>query len=179
MPSDQRPTHLKLESLPDPEDDDVWQAARENAEEIVVTSVREELPDRDRTLWYCPTVSLFDAYRAKKLFERYGIERVYDLGAGDCRFSLWLAERGYDVVAYELNEELVAGVRDRFDLDDMELRKRDYYDDFGELAGSDTAVVCFGGTNELPHVPDVGLAIEGYCEIGITAWYDGEVIATW
>lgn len=161
-----------------PEKNDIWMEATANATEIVVSGDPTELEDKDRVCWYCPTVTIWDAHRLVKLAERHGIQRVADLGSGDCRLSLWLDDQGYDVVAYELNEDLVDGVRSRFG-HDLELRRRDYYEDFDELVGPETAVVCFGGTNELPYVPDEGLAIEGYGEIGITAWYGGQEVAKW
>lgn len=160
-----------------PEPTPVWDAADELAEDVVLSSARPSHTKRE--LWYCPTVTIWDAHRADLLFEEHGIERVCDLGSGDCRFSLWCARQGYDVVAYELNPDLVEAVRERFPLDDMELRERDYYEDYDDLVAPDAAVVAFGGTNELPHPPETGLGIEGYGEIGIRAYHDGEVVAAW
>lgn len=178
--TESQPSQVRRLSLErTPEKNDIWAAAEAHAEEMDVENVKRAHPDGDSSIWYCPTVTIGSAYRAERLFDQYSIETVYDLGAGDCRFSLWLDRRGYDVVAYEINEELVNGVAKRFCLGDIDLRNEDYYEDFDSLTGSKVAVVCFGGTNELPSVPDHGLAIEGYSEIGITAWYDGQEVAKW
>lgn len=143
----------------------------------------EDVPRRpfhpERHLEYVPTVIPKDAARLRALLDHYGIDAVADLGAGDLRVSLWLDRRGYDVVAYELNEYLVEAVEGRFDLGAVELRSRDYHEDFDQLVEAGRAVVCFGGTNELPYVPEEGLAVQGYWESGVTAWYDGEVVARW
>jgi hypothetical protein len=165
---------VKLDGTP--QKDHIWAAAEVHAEELAV-DVRPPHPQRE--LWYVPTATVWDAHRAEKLFREYGIQRVCDLGAGDCRFGLWLDRRGYDVVAYELNEAIAAAVADRFHLGNMELRVRDYYADYDELSASDTAVVAFGGTNELPTIPSAGLAIQGYAETGVTVWYSGEEVARW
>lgn len=160
-----------------PEKDHIWAAAEVHAENLDIPDHRPPHPERE--LWYVPTLTIWDAHRAEELFSEYGIERVYDLGAGDCRFSLWLSRRGYDVVAYELNHDLAESVRERFWLKNMELRQRDYYEDYDDLVDAGTAVVAFGGTNELPSVPDEGIGIQGYGETGITAWYEGRRIAAW
>lgn len=173
--SEHTPPRIALEECP--EKDHIWAAAEVHAENLDLSEARPSHPERE--LWYCPTASIWDAHRAEKLFQEHGINRVYDLGAGDCRFSLWLERRGYDVVAYELNSELVAAVRDRFHLGSLELRDRDYYADYDALLAPEAAVVAFGGTNELPRPPEQGLGIEGYAETGITAWYAGDVVGCW
>lgn len=160
-----------------PEKDHIWAAAETHAEHLDLTNHRPEHPDRE--LWYVPTVTIWSAARALGVFEEYGITTVYDLGSGDCRFSLWLDRQGYDVVAYELNEELANAVRNRFYLGDMEIRVRDYYEDYDSMLGEDVAVVAFGGTNELPYVPDTGVGIEGYSEIGRTVYHDGDAVGFW
>jgi len=137
-----------------------------------------KIRDTGRTAWYCPTATVWDAHRLKQLLEAYDVTTVYDLGAGDCRVSIWLARQGYRVIAYELKHTLAAAARTEFTEPDLEIRERDYYADFDEF-DDDAAVVAFGGTNELPHIPDSGLAVEGYGEIGIRAHYDGELVAVW
>lgn len=168
---------LDVELADTPRKDHIWAAAEVHAENLDLVDHRPPHPERE--LWYVPTAGIWDAHRARALFERYGIKRVYDLGAGDCRFALWCDRQGYDVVAYELNDELVTAIDERFWLGDMELRMQDYYEDYDGLNAPDAAVVAFGGTNELPYVPDEGLAIQGYSETGVTAWYNGEVVAGW
>jgi hypothetical protein len=82
-------------------------------------------------------------------------------------------------VAYEIRETLVEAVRESFDRERLEVRCGDYYEDYESLTAPDAAVVAFGGTNELPHIPDRGLAVEGYGEIGIKAYASGELVAVW
>lgn len=156
----------------------IWAAAMTHSERLELPEHRFDI-DAEREAWFVPTVSIWSAERARLLCEEYGIERVYDLGAGDCRFALWMEREGYEVIAYEINETLARSVRERFHLGNLEIRCRDYYDDYPNLIGPESAVIAFGGTNELPHVPEEGLAIEGYSEIGRTAHYNGEVIAVW
>lgn len=161
-----------------PEKDHIWAAVEVFADELDLEDNRPDHPGR--CLWYVPTVTIRDAHRARQLFERYDIETVYDLGAGDCRFALWLDRQGYDVVAYELNAELFEAVRDRFWLGDLDLRCRDYLEDVdADRLGPETALVAFGGTNGLTDTPPAGLAIHGYGETGTKVWYDGEPVAAW
>lgn len=169
------PDGLPLQA--EPEKDHIWAAVEVFAEELDRVDERPSHPRRD--LWYAPTVTIRDAYRIDALCRVYGIDRVADLGAGDCRLALWFDRRGYDVAAYELNADLVDAVTERFHLGDINLRMRDYYGDYADLVGPGTAVVAFGGTNELPYIPESGLAVQGYWESGVTAYHDGEVIARW
>ena len=175
MDSDPLDMH-EFETSPEPTER--WNAAEQLGEETDVPPPTQ-IGDTDRKAWYCPTTSIWDAHRARHILDAYGVERVYDLGGGDCRVGLWLAEEGYDVVAYELLTPLAEAVRERFgDTPRFEIRNRDYFEDYDECV-SEGAVIAFGGTNELPYIPERGLAIEGYCEIGIRAHYDGEVVAAW
>lgn len=160
----------------------IWAAVEvwsESFIESVDPTDSEPIPDANRGSWFCPCVTIYDAERALSLCDEYGIERVVDLGAGDFRFSLYADRQGFDVVAYETLGDLVDSVTDRFDMGGIDVRQHDYYADFEELVGRDTAVCCFGGTNELPRVPSDGLAVEGYFETGITAWNAGDVVAEW
>lgn len=160
-----------------PKKNHIWAAVEVFAEGLELETNRPAHPRRE--LWYVPTVTIYDAHRADKLFQKYGIETVCDLGAGDCRFSLWCDRQGYDVIAYELNHELVEAVRNRFHLGDMELRERDFESDYQQLTGPNVAVVAFGGTNHLPNPPQEGLGIQGYGETGYKVWYNGERSAVW
>lgn len=161
-----------------PEPESVWENVAQTAESIDVPGP-DRIGDSDRKAWYCPTASIRDAYRALSLLEKYEIDTVYDLGAGDFRFSLWLAGRGFDVVAYEIINQLAEVVQQNFDTSGLEIRSHDYFEDYDDLISANSAVIAFGGTNKLPHIPDRGLAIEGYCEIGIRAHYEGEIVAAW
>lgn len=169
------PDDITLEA--EPEKDHIWAAVEVFTENLDLDETRPDHPERE--LWYAPTIGIRDAYRAEALFEEYGVRHVHDLGAGDCRLALWLDRRDFDVVAYELNPELVEAVQQRFSLGSVDLRRRDYYEDYDDLVASDAAVVAFGGTNVLPYIPETGLAIQGYWEKGVTAYYDGECIAQW
>jgi len=126
---------------------------------------------------YVPTIILSDAKKAKRLFDEFNVTTVCDLGAGDFRFSRWCANHGFNVIAYELNNELINKINPSHR--NLEIRKKDYYDDYDSLTGPETAVVAFGGTNELPHRPEAGLGIEGYFEKGISAYYNGSKVASW
>ena len=163
---------------PFPEPEAVWKTAAQKADSIDVPGP-DYIGDSNRKAWYCPTASIRDAHRALTLLEEYGIETVYDLGAGDCRFSLWLADQGFDVVAYEIIDQLAESVQRNFDTSGLEIRSHDYFEDYDDLISAKAAVIAFGGTNELPYIPDNGLAIEGYSEIGIRAHYEGEMVAAW
>lgn len=138
-----------------------------------------ELPKANRGSWFCPCVKPYDAERTFELCDEYGIKRLVDLGAGDFRFALYADREGYDVVAFETYGNLVEAVCDRFDMGGIDVRQRDYYPEFDDLVADDTAMCCFGGTNRLPQVPSEGLAVQGYFEEGITAWFAGEEIAEW
>lgn len=173
--SDAVPPPVDLDHTP--KKNHIWAAAEVHADQLDIPEHRPSHPDR--TLWYVPTISIWDAHRIDQLLTDYDIESVYDLGAGDFRLSLWLDRRGYDVTAYELNHHLVESIRDRFHLGNLEIRQRDYYEDYHHLTGPDAAVIAFGGTNELPEIPDRGLAIQGYGETGVRAYYDGEVVGLW
>lgn len=165
-----------IPSFPEPEP--VWEAAAQTAESVDVPEP-DYIGDSDRKAWYCPTVSIWDAHRALSLLKKYEVDTVYDLGAGDCRFSLWLADHGFDVIAYEIIDQLAEAVQRNFDTTGLDIRSRDYFEDYDDLTNATSAVIAFGGTNELPYIPDEGLALEGYCEIGIRAHYQGEMIAAW
>lgn len=137
------------------------------------------LPSANRGSWFCPCVTVYDADRVLGLCEEHGIDRIVDLGAGDFRFALHADRAGYDVVAFETIETLVDEITDRFYMGDIDIRQRDYYPEFDDLVAEDTAMCCFGGTNRLPQVPGKGLAVQGYFEEGITAWWNGDVVDEW
>lgn len=142
--------------------------------EHVTQRVDRELYDLNGLYWYCPTVSETHARAVASIADDLGTERVYDLGAGDLRLSIWLARRGYDVVAYEVFEELTDAVAELFDLSGVEVRTRDYYEDWMAFSGDRAVQVAFGAANKLPMVPPRGVGIDGYSEIGYRAWFEGE-----
>jgi SAM-dependent methyltransferase len=83
--------------------------------------------------------------------------RVLDAGGGPGRYSIWLADRGHDVAHCDLTPELVAlarektreaGVADRVDATEADVRDLPYEDDAFD------AVCSLGGV--LNHVVDAG-----------------------
>lgn len=142
--------------------------------EQVTERVDRDLYDLQGLYWYCPTVSETHARAVAAIADDLGTQRVIDLGAGDLRLSIWLARRGYEVIAYEVFEELTETVADLFDLTGIEVRNRDYYEDWSAFAGDQAVQVAFGAANKLPMVPTRGVGIEGYSEIGYRAWFEGE-----
>lgn len=76
----------------------------------------------------------------------------------------------------EVLDDLLDHVLRRFDLGDVDLRRRDYYRDFLDLVDryDGAAFVAFGGTNKLPLIPDSGIAVQGYSESGVSVWIEGD-----
>jgi len=142
----------------------------------------KRLPRANRGSWFCPCVSDFDVHRYESWLECLGIRRVYDLGAGDCRLSFYLAEKGYEVIAYETLKEIPIklGIQ-TMGWPFFELRFKDYYKDFARLVrseGEDSSFAFFGGTNRPPWIPRQ-LTIEGYFERGTRVWLDRRIIDEW
>jgi SAM-dependent methyltransferase len=140
----------------------------------------EPLPKANRGSWFCPCVNLTDVKRYKDWLERLDIQRVYDMGAGDLRLSYYLADRGYDVVAYETLPDVIKLGTDNFGPPTFELRQRDYYRDFRKLTkeGMNVSFAFFGATNRVPWIPQQLMA-EGYWEKGTRVWLQGRKIEEW
>lgn len=145
-----------------------------NLNEFVTDRVERRLYDLDGLFWYCPTVTERHARAVASVADELGTNRVYDLGAGDLRLSIWLEQRGYEPVAYEIFEEITDAVSERFDLSGIDVRNRDYYEEWPFLASEEAVPVAFGAANKLPVIPYKGAGIDGYSEIGYRAWFLGE-----
>lgn len=160
----------------------LWFEVDTHAKRFIEHEDDRDVADRDRAIhgsWYCPCVQLDEAMTVHWLCQKHDIETVIDLGAGDLRFALFMGRLGYDVIAYEVLDDLLDHVLSRFDLGDIDLRRRDYYQDFLDLVDryDDAAFVAFGGTNKLPLIPDTGIAVQGYSETGVSVWIDGDKLA--
>lgn len=138
------------------------------------------LPACNRGSWFCPVVSIIDALITQYIAIKYGANTIYDMGAGDMRLSYWLFSQGFKVVAYESLKEITESSANLFGRPPFEVRNKDYYEDFAELAKEqDTLFVFFGGGNKPPFIPEHGMVIEGYLEIGTTFWRNGEKLLYW
>lgn len=81
--------------------------------------------------------------------------RVLDAGGGAGRYSIWLAERGYDVTIVDLSRGQLAVARDRLRERDLESRvtlSQGSITDLGLSADAFDATCCLGGP--LSHVLD-------------------------
>jgi hypothetical protein len=83
------------------------------------------LPKENRGSWFCPVVDPVDARLFERELEFRGIRKVYDFGAGDCRLSYWLSEKGYEVIAYETQRDMPTWAAKRLGPWPFELRFRD------------------------------------------------------
>lgn len=160
----------------------LWFDVDTHAKRFIEREDDRDVADRDRAIhgsWYCPCVQLDQAVTVHWLCQKHDIETVIDLGAGDLRFALFMDRLGYDVIAYEVLDDLLDHVLARFDLGDVDLRRRDYYRDLLDLTDryDDALFAAFGGTNKIPVIPDSGIAVQGYSETGITIWVDGNELA--
>lgn len=95
----------------------------------------------------------------RDLFEREGIRRIIDVGAGSARHAILFASWGYDVVAVDPDESMLAQARANAERFAAEITQgggslRIVRGGFGELSalgvGPADAVTCTG--NALPHV---------------------------
>jgi SAM-dependent methyltransferase len=140
----------------------------------------EPLPKTNRGSWFCPCVNGIDVALYRKWLDKLGINRVYDMGAGDLRMSYYLAERGYEVIAYETLPDIIKLSAEILGPPTFDLRSRDYYKDFRDLAKKDreASFAFFGATNRPPFVPQQLMA-EGYWEKGTRLWLQGRVLQEW
>lgn len=137
------------------------------------------LPLENRGSWFCPVVAEVDARKIRSIAKKHGIKRIYDMGAGDLRLSYWLAEQGFDVVAYETIPDYPRYAMKTLGKPSFRLKMRDYYLDFPELVKENHVLFCFmGGTNKPPST-EQGLVVEGYWEIGSRFWENGRLADYW
>lgn len=132
------------------------------------------LPKCNRGSWFCPCVTLEEAIRLHKLCQENGITKIYDLGAGDFRLSVFFDRLGYDVVAFETLEELIFNFIAEYPDSSIDVRMEDYHEAFPDIVDEDSCYACFGGTNKLPTIPDEGLAVQGYEKTGVNVLLDGK-----
>lgn len=133
----------------------------------------EKLPDGNRGSWYCPCASQRHERLIRHLADEIGADRIYDLGAGDLRLAVALADE-YEVVAYESNEFLANRAYNMHDEPDIELRTQNYYAHWAAMNDRNAVFASIGRTNKLPNKPNNGVGIEGHEELRIIL-PDGDV----
>jgi len=127
---------------------------------------REPLPEENRGSWYQPCAQPRHENLIRHLMEQNNLERFYDLGAGDLRLSVALADK-YEVIAYENLEHLANLAYKMHDEPDIELRTTDYYLHWNAMKHRNALFAAIGRTNELPGTPDTGIGLEGDAELTI------------
>jgi hypothetical protein len=137
------------------------------------------LPRCNRGAWFCPAVTPTDALILKREAKARNIRMIYDMGAGDCRLSYWLAEQGFNVIAYETLPEMPQYARKVLGPPTFKLKIRDYYLDFKAISKEDALFAFMGGLNKPPFIPKHGLVAEGYWEKGSRLWENGKLVKEW
>lgn len=132
------------------------------------------LPKVNRGSWFCPCITIEEAKELHKRCKDRGINKIYDLGAGDFRLSILFNRLGYEVVAFETLEDLILDFIAEHPESDIDVRMEDYYEAFPEIVDENSCYACFGGTNKLPMIPEKGLAVQGFNETGIEVWFNGK-----
>jgi hypothetical protein len=158
---------------------DVWNQVAELMATADIDPRPDIEPEQGNAPVYVQTARPSDAYRAEQVFTEHDIDTIHSLGPGDCRVELYLAENGFDVTGYELNNDLVELIDTTFEIDSFELQQTDYHRVFDDLIGPNVGVLALGGNNKPPAIPDQGVLIEGYSELGVRAYSDGEPIYAW
>jgi len=144
-----------------------YQVGEQVFKAVIRSAPREPIPDENRGSWYCPCAEPHHESLIRHFMDEYGLERFYDLGAGDLRLSAALAE-DYEVVAYETNELLAEYAYDQHGEPDIDLRTTDYYAHWASMNGRNALFAAIGRTNELPNVPRSGIGLEGADELRVT-----------
>jgi len=122
---------------------------------------RGKLPDGNRGSWYNPCADERHESLIRYLMDTYELKRFYDLGAGDLRLSVALAD-DYEVVAYESLKEIATLAYEMHGEPDIELRTTDYYHHWAAMNDRKALFAAIGRTNELPSVPKNGIGVEGH-----------------
>lgn len=143
---------------------DPYETGQRIFRKIIETAPREPLPEENRGSWYCPIAEPRHEQLARSLMETYDLARFYDLGAGDLRLSVALAD-DYEVVAYENNEMLAEYAYEQHGEPDLELRTSDYWSHWASMNHRDALFAAIGKTNELPGVPQNGIGVQGADDI--------------
>lgn len=103
------------------------------------------------------------------------IHTVYDLGAGDFRLSKSLSDRGYHVVGYEINKDLVEDARSQLPLEDIKIRCRNYHEDWSAIGDEYNACyVVVGVSNLNPPMPSEGVLITSEDGSDLNVYVDGQ-----
>jgi len=137
----------------------IWDAI--SLEGILANVPRQPLPECNRGSWFCPVATKADAQKLDYILRKTDIETIYDLGAGDLKFSVAMDNRGYDVIAYESIEHLVEYAQRVLPANDVEVRTRDYYADWSGISNDKAAFVALGMVNCVPGEVPNGLAFDG------------------
>jgi hypothetical protein len=143
-----------------------YQVGEQVFKTVIRSAPREPLPDENRGSWYCPCAEPRHEGLVRYFMDEYGLERFYDLGAGDLRLSAALAE-DYEVIAYETNELLAEYAYEQHGNPDIELRTTDYYGHWASMNGRNALFAAIGRTNELPDTPRNGIGLEGADEVRV------------
>lgn len=139
--------------------DSIWNAVP--YESVIHNVPRSKLPECNRGSWYCPVATRSDAKTIDYRCRKHGIERVYDLGAGTLELAVELDSRGYDVVAYESITSLTEFALERLPENSVEVRNRDYYDDWPGIQDDRAAFVALGKLNRVPGDAPNGFTVDG------------------
>lgn len=134
--------------------------------ETIPPEEREPLPEANRGSWYCPCAEPRHEKIVRSLMDKFDLDRVCDLGAGDLRLASALSD-DYDVVAYETNERLAEMAFEEHGEPDIDLRISDYYAHWDAMKHRNALFVCIGQTNVLPGRPSNGIGIQGDTELTI------------
>lgn len=149
------------------EQNEPFERANAITDAVLATAPRDEpMPQECRGSWYCPCATERHEKHVRFHAGECGAPKVYDLGAGDLRLSVALSD-DYDVVAYELNDHIVDTALDYWGDIDVEVRRRDYYDDWGEIKTENAVFAAIGKTNKLPGRPENGRGLEGKDDIRV------------
>lgn len=137
---------------------DIWEAFTHL--DILEDTPDGPLPECNRGSWFCPVADERDAHCLDEILQQEDITRIYDFGAGDCRFAVAMDHRGYEVIAYEALRNIAEYGLARLPENDVELIQADYYSQWPAIKDDRAAFVALGQLNELPSEPPKGLAFD-------------------
>lgn len=159
--------------MPETETTSPYETGERIFHEVLRSAPRDGgLPEENRGSWYCPCATNRHERLIRHIAEDIDANRVYDLGAGDLRLSVALAD-DFDVIAYENNEFLASRAYTVHGEPDVELRTQDYHAHWNAMNDRNAVFAAIGQTNKLPGEPHNGVGIEGDKEIRIV-YSDGE-----
>lgn len=138
--------------------DAIWDAFTH--EDIIAATPNAPLPECNRGSWFCPVADSDDAEYLDDILSSKGFDRVYDFGAGDCRFAVDMDRRGYEVVAYETIQHIAEFGLSHFPDHDVTLVNADYYSQWPAIGDDEAAFVALGKLNQLPGEPTNGIGFD-------------------